>query len=256
MLNERALYLINAEIDGELDQAEREELAKLLDASAEAREMKAELQRIGNLLDGQLQRQPPVGLRERILDQVSLPAEPAGRSWRQWVGSLSPASAGLAFATGLLATVAFYELTDQPGMVTDTSGMVGTMVAGQQGRQQHQLDRLSIQGTDLAGQVSLYQDNQVFILSIELDSREKVEVEISYAKAGLHFGGLAHTHSGDRSEDESYVISGGALRVENQGRQAFSVFLPMAADSDGTNRAIDIAIFSDGTQQFTGAIQG
>jgi hypothetical protein len=256
MLDERTLYLINGGLDGELDAAEREELAHILADSAEARELQAVFQRLGNVLDSQPALPAPPGLRQRILDQLPLPPQESIFSLRRVFESIQPATMGLSFAAGLFATVAFYELTNRPGMTTDTTSMVGTMMSGQQDARHQQLDSLTIREAGLDGKVSLTQREQFLILSFDLDSREFVEVEISYAKAGLDFGGLAHTPIGNQPVSESYVISGGTLRVENQGRQAFSVFLPMAASNNGGGRAIDIAIYSDGAQRFSGVIQG
>ena len=256
MLDERTLYLIQADIDGELDAAAAEELAGILETSQEARELRAEFKRLGNLLSGQSDLQPPPDLAPRILDQIRLPGESDVTSWRRWFASFQPATAGLAFAAGLLATVAFYEITGPADRASDTARMVGTMVSGQQGQGQAQLNNLAIRGKGLDGQVSLYRQSRYYVLSFELESKDVVQVEISYAKAGLAFGGLAHTLAGAQPASESYVISGGTLRVENQGRQAFSVYLPQSASSDGGGRAIDIAIYSDGAPRFSGVIQG
>mgnify|MGYP001544378033 CR=1 FL=1 len=256
MLDERTLYLIQADMDGALDSAEAEELAGVLEASEEARALRAEFQRLGNLLSGQPDLQPPPDLAARMLSQIRLPEESGAVSWRSWFASIRPATAGLGFAAGLLATVAFYEVMAPAERAVDTARMVGTMVSGQQGREQAQIDSLAIHGKGLDGQVSLYRQNKYYVLSFELESKDVVEVEISYAKAGLAFGGLAHTLAGDPPESESYVISGGALRVENQGHQAFTVYLPQSASRDGGGRAIDIAIYSDGTQRFSGVVQG
>lgn len=256
MLDERTLHLIQGDIDGALDAAESQELARILETSAEARELRAGFQRLGNLLSSQPELQPPPDLAPRILGQLRLPEERGVSSWRRWLGSFQPAPAGLAFAAGLLVTVAYYELAAPTDRVSDTARMVGTMISDRQEQQQAQIDSLAIRGNGLDGQVSLYRQNHYYVLNFELDSQDLVEVEIAYAKAGLAFGGLAHTLTGAQPEFESYVISGGTLRVENQGRQAFSVYLPQSASSDGGGRAIDIAIYSDGAPRFTGVVQG
>ena len=51
MLEQRVIELINADIDGELGQAEKEELEAILESSAEARVMKVELLKLANLLE-------------------------------------------------------------------------------------------------------------------------------------------------------------------------------------------------------------
>ena len=256
MLDERTLYLIQADIDGALDAAESGELARVLEASPEARKLRVEFQRLGNLLSGQPDLQPPPDLFPRILSQIRLPAERTASSWRRWFDSFQPATAGVAFAAGLLATVAFYEIMVPPDHPADTARMVGTMLSGQQGQQQMQLDSLDIRVQGLEGKVSLYRQSRYYVLSFELESQDMVEVEIAYAKAGLAFGGLAHTLAGAQPGSDSFAVSEGILRVENRGRQAFTVYLPQTASTDGSGRAIDIAINSDGATRFSGVVQG
>ena len=49
MLEERTINLINADIDGELDADERDDLEAILESSADARAMRAELLKLSNI---------------------------------------------------------------------------------------------------------------------------------------------------------------------------------------------------------------
>ena len=72
MLETRALELINAGIDGELDADGRAELEQLLAASADARAMQAELRKLAGALDRMPELEPPGDLADRIIGQAML----------------------------------------------------------------------------------------------------------------------------------------------------------------------------------------
>jgi hypothetical protein len=256
MLEERTLDLINADIDGELSGDERRELEALLESSEEARALRAEFLRLSNLLDAQEQLQPPPDLAGRILEDLRLPRPAAPAVAAGWFSSFRPAQAGLAFAAGLLATVAWYEMTAGQAPMTDTASMVGTLVANPRLSREAALDSLSLEVEGVSGQVTLSRSGTFYLLNFEIDSGRPVEIEIAFAEAGLGFGGLAHTITDAQSAGGSYVITGGALRVENQGRKAFTVFLPEVAEGTGDGRTIDVGISSRGAELFNGSLRG
>lgn len=271
MLEERVIYLINADIDGELGSAERAELASILESSADARALQVELRRLAVLMDGLPDRAPPADLAGRILEQVRLQPEPvrSGSASRPkfslagLLASFQPAQAGVAFAAGLLLTMGFYEVSQRDGTPADLSNMVGTMLAKPSDSGGREMDSLSIAQPGLSGTVSLGEIGNYLVMNFDLDSAEETEIVIGLAEAGLGFGGIAHA-SADGSTEEFYEVSGGTLRVVNQGRQAFSVFLPrvtdpsrvQAARQDGSGRQISIGISTGGAVTYRGVLQG
>lgn len=256
MLEERIIQMINADLDGELGQAEQEELAAILESSAEARAMKVELLKLTNLLDNMPELTPPAELSQRILDKLAPASHKRAFSLAGLFPSFRPATAGLAFAAGLVATVAFYELTPRHGTSVDTASMVGTMIAGQDGQKAVHKDSLEIQDAGVSGTVSLQKSGEFLVLSFDLDSEQTTEIEILLAEAGLSFGGIAHTAPGGVTSDETFEVSGGDLRVVNQGRQAFTVFLQKSTMGDGGGREISIGISTGGARIFSGVLQG
>jgi hypothetical protein len=269
MVEERTVYLINADIDGELSPEERAELAELLETSDEARALRAELRKLATLMDDLPERVPPAGLSDRIVARVRLPESRTGvtRARAPLKGILAafqPVPAGLAFAAGLLLTVGYYEVAQRGGEPADLSSMVGTMVAKPSGFVGRKKDSMRITQPGLTGMVSLGEVGEFLVLNFDIESVDPTEIEVGYADAGLGFGGIAHVSSDSNTQDESFQVSGGTLRVVNQGRQAFSVFLPRVTDTsrhqvanrEGDGRQIFIGISSGGTVVFSGALQG
>lgn len=256
MLEERAMYLINAELDGELLPGEQAELDSVLESSAEARAMRAELQKLANLLEGMPPQDPPAGLADRIIGQIRLPARRPAFSLASLTSSFQPAQAGLAFAAGLLLTVGFYEMTAEQRSSADLSNMVGTMLADPQSRTATARDSLSIAEPGVSGTVSLSGAGGVLILDFELDSTDETEILVSLAEPGLGFGGFARAASDEKAVDGSYQVSGGTLRVVNKGQQSFSVFLLDKAGTGVGSRDISIGISMGGAPVFSGMLRG
>ena len=258
MIDERTIQLLNADIDGELEPSERLELDEILDRSAEARAMRAELLSLNDLLDSLPELEPPVGLVRETLNKITLPGGKSAFSLSRLFTSFQPAATGLAFAAGLLVTVSFYELVPRQGAPLDTGGMVGTMVANPASRPTESRDVLAFEGAGLDGSVTLKVNKKLLMLEFDLDSSEQVEIEVAYAEAGLGFSGIAHVVNDvdDRSAAvETYRISEGVLRVENQGRQVFTVFLPEAIHVKSGSREISINVSTAGARVFSGVLR-
>jgi hypothetical protein len=256
MLEQRALYLINAELDGELEPGEQAELETILESSAEARTMRAELQKLVSVLDGAPQQTPPADLADRIIAQIRLPARRPAFSVASLFSSFQPAQAGLAFAAGLLLTVGFYEMTAEHRAAGDVSDMVGTMLADPQGRTAALKDSLSIAEPGISGTVSLSGSGGILVLNFELDSADETEIMVSLDESGVGFGGIARSITDSTAGGESYEVSGGTLRVVNQGQGSFSVYLLEKAGLKASGRSISIGISMGGAPVFSGVLQG
>lgn len=261
MVNERTVYLINAGIDGELGPEERAELDAILEASGEARSLQAELRRLTSTMESLPTREPPAGLSERILGQIRLPAPArrhAGQSPRFSLGALfasfQPAQAGLAFAAGLLVTVGFYETALRDGGTDDLSSMVGTMVAHSERSVGQLQGTLTIAQPGLSGTVFTSELEEFVVMNFDLDLAERSEILIDVAEAGMSFGGVARASADEESIDERYEVSGGTLRIVNQGRQQFQVFLRRAGEGGATAGIIDIEVSQPDGSVFRGSL--
>ena len=255
MMKERTVYLINAELDGVLESGEQAELEAILESSPEARAMWTELRKLVNLLDNMPEQAPPVGLTERIIGQLPAAAKRPSFSLPRIFPLIQPAPAAAAFAAGLLLAVGFYELSPRERPPADISNMVGTMVAQRQGPEAVRRDRIELLAPDVSGSVTLGLTGEVFVLDFELDATGQTEVVIAMEDAGLGFAGIAQAAAGSGA-GQSYEVSGGALRVESEGRQAFSVFLLETVKRDNRETEISIGVASAGQSVFSGVLRG
>ena len=255
MLDNHTFELINAGIDQELRADEAEQLDTILESSADARAVRAELLRMTNTLNALPDLTPPADLSQKILDQIKMPSRPATFSLRNLFSSFQPAAAGLAFAAGILITAGVYELLPQHTSESDLANMVGTMVTGKTEATARQLDAFSIQESGLTGSVSLREAMGVLVLDFSLESAQRVEIKLALAEAGLSFAGIAQAASLPENVNESYLVSGGTLSVVNQGRQTFTVFLRNSATEESSEE-INIEFSSDGERVFHGILRG
>jgi len=253
MLEENTINLINADIDGELTADERADLDLILESSSEARAMRVELLRLSNLLDSLPEQCPPQNLSKQIINKLAPPPRASNFSLSDLFASFQPASAGLAFAAGLLLTIGFYELSPGGQSSADTASMVGTMVANQPGSQNVVKNDIFLKGNGFSGTVSLRENEGIYILNFDLDSEEQTEIEVGLEQTGLSFGGFAETGSDADKVFDTVTMSGGALRVVNQGRQQFAVFLRVNSPEQAIDSgSITIDILRDGDRLYKG----
>jgi len=255
MLEARVLELINAEIDGELKPGESAELEAILESSAEARAMKAEMLKLVNFLDSVPAQAPPEDLTGRILDQIPVHTRPRTFSLANLVSSFQPLPAGLAFAAGLLLTVGVYELSPEQHAPDDLNSMVGTMLMKSQPDSSAQAARLAISARGVLGSVALSDVGDFLVLSVDLVAEQKTEIVIAMADAGLGFRGIARGPSSEPEVAEYYEFTGGDLRVVSESSRPFNVYLRRVGNGAVRPQSLEIEVIQMGERVFEGSLE-
>jgi hypothetical protein len=250
MLDQRIEELINAGIDGELGPEEQRELKAVLASSPEAAAFRVELLELNNAFRNVQELDPPPALARNILDQVQLPARQKLFNLPGFLSGLNPVAGGLAFAAGLLLAVGIYETGSRQVTQQNTVNMVGTMVAGDQGEVPGQGERLLLDLDGLSGTVSMNVSENGQVLEFDLDSNQAIEIELDLEKAGLMVTGFAQDDRGDGSFIDTLELLGGTMRVVNQGRHHFVVFLRQSPDSKDHGKDLRIGISHDGQRVY------
>jgi anti-sigma factor RsiW len=188
------IALINAEIDGELDAAQRADLARCLLADPQARALREDYRRLAALLDGMKAVEPPAELRERAF--AALPQSQLKRprllssAWR-----LAAVLAGVV-AAGAVVFEAVKAPT--PGS-SDLSGTIAAQTATM-------IDTVSLGEDAVSGRVSLYRDRAELALKFELVTSSAVDVLVASGGHSLRFNGL-------RGPDKSGISPGAMVRL-------------------------------------------
>lgn len=242
-MDQRIIELINADIDRELDASGRTELEQILESSSEARQARSELLQLTNLLDNSPPVSVPNHLAGEISRQVRLPAQSGKWSLNGLFSSFQPVPVALSFAAGLLLMAGFNGTRQGDELQSPSvNDMVGTMIAGQSTDDMTRRGRMALNSGGLTGTITLHESGNMYVLNFELDSDEPVEVAIGLEGAGLSFGGVARSNKPGELPEDNLLVSGGTLRVINQGKQSMTVFLQPLADTEvkGSDLQIDI----------------
>lgn len=255
------MELINADIDGELSAQEQKELEVVLNSSPEAVTFRLELLELNNAFRNMPDLDPPPALARNILDQVQLPAKQKPLHFPGFFAGLNPVASGLAFAAGLVVAVVMYETGSRQMTQQDTISMVGTMVASDQvnipvegDTAPGQGDRLMLDLDGLSGTVSLNLSENTQVLEFTLNSNVAIEIEIDLEEAGLMVIGFAQDDRGDGSFIDTLELLGGTMRVVNQGRHHFVVFLRQSSDLKNHGKDIRIGFLQDGQRVYEGTL--
>ena len=254
MLSEREIYLINADIDGELGAGEKDELDAILESSLEARAMRSELQRLANLLDAVPAAQPPPKLAGRILDTLA-PEPKRARFLMDLLTPFRPVPVGLAFAAGLLLSISMYHGEDSAVRITDTENLTGTMLA-RPGEPGTPLDSFVLREPGLSGVVALRSGQDEWVLEIDLESTGPTEITIALESAGLGFGGISVAKPKSAEMAGFYEFANGTLRVVSESMQTLSVRMPVVSAKSAGDREIRIDLSAGETRQYSGFLRG
>jgi hypothetical protein len=176
---------------------------------------------LANILSEVPDLEPPPGLNRRILDSIELPAPRQLPAWlRNW---FRPASYGLAVAAGMLLAVGMIRIlpVSESAMMGEMSSLVGSMVQQDKELPDASRSQLAVDLEAVEGSVLLKEMKGALALQFELDSAGPVEISIPLTGSGLEFGGFVH----DAKGMEVLEVSGGNVRVVNQGSHQFVVFL-------------------------------
>lgn len=219
MINERTIELINSELDGELNERQREELEAALRESEGAREFQEELEALDQVLSGVDPLELPEGLHEQTLDRISLP-QPA-LAWLRFSRIPGFMRYGLTAAAGLLLAVGLYEF--RPGSMGEgeVENMVGTIMRGDRDTPSVTLDTFSFELEGVSSSVQLVQREDALVLDVTLMSAEPIELTVDFTSDGLMFDAIAQM----QSDLKSIEFADQAIQVTGHGRQHFAVLL-------------------------------
>ena len=168
MATAEQLALIHAEIDGELDAAQRAELARSLLADPELRRVREELRRVCTALDAVAQIEPPRGLQSSIL--AALPhTVPRGARWSMsW--RYAACVAGVAVAAAITFTT-LRGLRPAPAELTGTIAPAAAAAA--------LVDSAAVSGQGVSGEARLYRDASGFSLELAVNADAALDVRVT-----------------------------------------------------------------------------
>ncbi len=236
MNDEKYIELIQAELDGDLNEDQKAELDSWLHESAEARTTRKEFRELAGLLRQIPSRQPPESLRQNILAQIKLAGQRRSEPSRWAV----PAAAHMvmAFAAGIVVTIGLFQLTPADIGPTDTRSLVGSMVRNQALPDESPRDRLELGLDTLQGSVELHRNNNLLLLEFEFDANGSVDLVLDFADQDLQFEGFAH----QSATPPMLRVSTDFIGIVASGDQSFVVFLALTGGEIEAGSGASIAL--------------
>ena len=192
--------LIQAEIDGEIDDAGKAELETLLAESEEGRAVYEELETLCRSLDGMPSMDPPPHLKHMLLNQAPVKALPRPEP-------------------GLLAiTLALVDSAQiSRGAFDDVTGLVGTIADSEFLVPGH--GTVSVDESEVAGTVTLRSAGPILIVDLDLAAKQPIEIVAGYSDKTIWFNGFAQLEStGTNVAAEADTVT---LEMEGKRRYAF-----------------------------------
>lgn len=213
--------LIQADIDGQIDDAGKAELESFLADSEEGRAVYEELETLCRSLDGMPSIEPPPHLRHVILNEApvkSAPRPTPGLLQRLFSGP-ALGYAGM-FVAGVALTLALVD-SDQisRGAFDEVTGLVGTIADSQFVVPEH--GTVSVDESEVAGTVTLRSTGPILIVDFDLSARQPVEIVAEYSDKSIWFNGFAQLES----SGTSIAAETGAVTLNMDGKRRYAVYL-------------------------------
>lgn len=234
MTEERLIELINKEIDGLNSASEHEELMQSVSSNEHAARLYRDLLQTTKALQDVGQAQPPSYLRSHIMNSINasraLPDRRVGRlsSWMEVFRGRPIARYALVFASGLCIGILFLVLASpwQHHAEPDASMVSGSMALFPDLHRLPALESARFEGEGVSGVFRTYKSGGNVFVEIEVQSSEKLTIELNSDPMELKFGGVRRSAdaegdvnvtqgkiwlSGTRSEQAIVAFFGGAV---------------------------------------------
>jgi len=224
--------LMNADLDGEITEAERIDLQEYLQSNPEAAALRSDLAALCGELDGMARIDPPPHLKYAILDSLqkakpSRETSPAGGFRWQQIFSAPALRHSLAFAAGAILTFALINSNQISNQAfDDVTGLVGTISETPPPTTGKNSIRLT--SSELAGMVNVNAAGSLNVIDFNLTAEGPVEIVAEFSNHELWFKGFAQLEN-----DNTRILAGeGIVRMHTQGRNRYALYLQHTSEVD------------------------
>ncbi len=227
-IDQKFIDLINADIDGEIQGADKAELDAFLAESTEGRALRADLRSLSGSLDALEEVEPPPHLKHVILNSI-----PPQAPEQQRIGIIQTILASpvlryaASFAAGallMLSIVGSDRIHDSA--FDDMSGLVGTMTdPADLGPAD---DKIAITENDVAGTISLRSSGSLLVLDFDLVAGKEIDIVADYTDRTIWFNGFAQLES----SGTSVSADTGRVTLRMEGKRRYAVFLHNEGDRE------------------------
>jgi hypothetical protein len=213
--------LIQADIDGEIDETGKAELENFLAENEEGRTVYGELEALCRSLDSMPSMDPPAHVRHVLLNQAPVKvAPPPSPSLLQRLFSGPAVGYAGTFVAGVVLTLALVNSGEiSKGAFDDVTGLVGTIADSEFAVPKH--GTIFVEENEVAGTVTLRSAGPILIVDFDLSTRQPVEIVAGYSDKTIWFNGFAQLES----SGTSVAAETGAITLKMEGKRRYAVYL-------------------------------
>jgi len=220
---------MNADIDGEIDQADKGHLDEFLAANDEACALRAELETLCGTIDSVEAVSPPPHIRHVIMNAVKpTPTKTESPGILDILFASPVLKYSATFAAGVLLTMSILSSDEiSHRAFDDVTGLVGTISDPISG---DIVNSISVDNAGVAGQVSLRRAGSMLILDFDLVTNGPVEIEADYRDRSIWFNGFAQLES----SGTTISAKSGSVTLGMEGKRRYAVYLQNSGERDVT----------------------
>jgi hypothetical protein len=219
-IEQKFIDLINADIDGEIEHADKSELDVFLEGNDEARALHKELAALAGSIESIEPVSPPAHLRHVIMNSVKpAPTKAESPGILQMLYASPVLKYSSTFAAGVLLTLSILssdQISNQA--FDDVTGLVGTISEPISG---NLVNTIAVDNAEIAGNVSLRATGSMLILDFDLVANSPVEIEADYADRTIWFNGFAQLES----SGTTVSAKSGSVTLGMEGKRRYAVYL-------------------------------
>ncbi len=219
-IEQKFIDLINAEVDGEIDQDGKSQLDALIAENDEARALHTELKTLCASIESIEDASPPPHVRHVIMNSVKpTPTRTKSPGILQMLFSSPVLKYSSTFAAGVLLALSILS-SDQSSneAFNNVTGLVGTISDPISG---DLVSSVAVDDAAVAGQVTLRSSGSMLILDFDLVANGPVEIEADYADRTIWFNGFAQLES----SGTAVSAKSGSVTLDMEGKRRYAVYL-------------------------------
>lgn len=219
-IEQKYIDLINADIDGDIGHADKDELDTFLAENDEARALHTELAALIGSMEAIEAIAPPPHLRHVIMNSVKpTPAKTESPGFLEVLFASPALRYSSTFAAGVLLTLTIVssdQISNQA--FDDVTNLVGTISDPISG---DLVNSIAVDNAEVAGQVSLRSTGSMLILDFDLVANSPVEIEADYRDRSIWFNGFAQLES----SGTTISAETGSVTLGMEGKRRYAVYL-------------------------------
>jgi len=242
-IDEKYTDLINADIDGEIDDADKMQLHEFLTESVEGRTLYEELSALCSNLESVDDEEPPRHMRYVIMNAVKPMATQAPSTPPGLLGILKSLFAAPAlryatvFAAGAVLTLSLVNSGQISNRVfDDVTGLVGTVANPVDAKLENSV---AVTESQISGTVSLRSTGSMLILDFDLAAKEPIEIAADYTDKTIWFNGFAQLES----SGTTISADTGRVTLQMNGKRRYAVYLH---NSGGRETTVNLRFMASG----------